>query len=62
MIKIYRAKKESRRRDKKRCRWIFEIGRKKYHITPSELFQVADYINQHSHILWADLEPRMETK
>ena len=37
MIKLYRAKKESRRRDLKRKRFILEIGKKKLHLTAEEV-------------------------
>lgn len=36
MIKLYRAKKESRKRDSKRKRMILQIGKACYHLTQEE--------------------------
>ena len=40
MIKIYRAKKESRTRDKKRRRYILQLGKKRFHITEREVISL----------------------
>lgn len=37
MIKLYRARKEFRKRDLKRLRYVLEIGKKKYHLTQDEV-------------------------
>lgn len=44
MIKIYRAKKESRVRDKKRDRFILQLGKRKYHITPEEAIGLLNHL------------------
>lgn len=43
MIKVYKATKESRKRDKKRLRYILQVGRKKFHISAVELLDMYDY-------------------
>lgn len=40
VIKLHRAKQESRKRDKKRQRFILTIGKKRFHLTPKEVRQL----------------------
>lgn len=42
MIKLYRAKKEFRRRDLKRLRYVLEVGPKHYHLTETEVRQLTE--------------------
>lgn len=37
MVKLFRARKEKRARDRKRRRWILRIGQYRYHITEAEV-------------------------
>lgn len=41
MIKLYRAKKEFRKRDLKRLRYVLEVGQKHYHLTADEVRQLT---------------------
>ncbi len=42
MIKVYRAKNESRKRDKKRDRFILQVGSRKTHMTREEACDLLD--------------------
>ena len=44
MIKFERVKKESRKRDRKRERYLLQIGDDKWHLTPDEALNVAHLI------------------
>jgi len=37
MIKLYRAKKESRKRDLKRGRFILQVGKSSWHLSDAEV-------------------------
>jgi len=41
MIKLYRSKKESRKRDLKRQRFIIEFGYVRYHLERAELEKIV---------------------
>ena len=45
MITVKKAKKESRKRDKKRDRWILQIGEYRYHMDIYEML----YLNMVTH-------------
>lgn len=45
MIKLEEAKNESRKRDKKRGRYLLTIGKRKTHLTRQELFALCDRAN-----------------
>ena len=46
MIKITKAKGETRKRDLKRNRVLLQVGKYKWHLTKEEMDKLADQLNR----------------